>query len=575
MAAVIRDMPMARKLYASFGVVIALLAAVAGASLWAQSSMGDASAAARSAAHRAQAGAVVGGLAGYIHESQTRFVLTRGASYRDHLGDLAGFRAGLRTLAADTASPADRARLQAVRRGFAGVLRFDRILIADVRAGRLGRATRIVQGGADHAADHLSAGAAAYRASANRDEAAAEAHFASTRTLAQWMVVLVSLAAALLGIGFAYVVGRAVTNGLRPVLDRLTMLRMHCATDLKAGLEAMAIGDLTVGVTPVTPLIEHTGHDEIGQTADAVNAIRDATVASVHAYNRMREELSGLVGQITHVAGSIGAASQDIASTSEDASRAVAEIAMAMNSVAAGAERQARMVEHANVTTAETSEAAEQARQVAEEGAAHAGRAAEAMASVDESTREVTTAIQQLAGKSEQIGGIVETITGLADQTNLLALNAAIEAARAGEQGRGFAVVAEEVRKLAEQSHDAAGRIADLIGEIQAETTRVVSVVEATSGRTEDGNAVVGSTRDAFVAIDEAVRRVTSRIREIAAATTEVAGLAGQASVATEQVSASTQETTASAQELAASAHTLADTAETLERLVSGFKACG
>jgi methyl-accepting chemotaxis protein len=212
---------------------------------------------------------------------------------------------------------------------------------------------------------------------------------------------------------------------------------------------------------------------------------------------------------------------------------------------------------------------------VAEEGAAHAGHAAEAMASVNESTREVTTAILQLAGKSEQIGGIVETITGLADQTNLLALNAAIEAARAGEQGRGFAVVAEEVRKLAEQSHTAAGRIADLIGEIQSETSRVVTVVEATSGRTEEGNAVVGRTRDAFVAIDEAVRLVTSRIHEIAAATGEVAGVAGQASVATEQVSASTQETTASAQELAAGAHTLAVTAETLERLVSGFKIAG
>ena len=89
------------------------------------------------------------------------------------------------------------------------------------------------------------------------------------------------------------------------------------------------------------------------------------------------------------------------------------------------------------------------------------------------------SAIRGLGDKSERIGGIVDTITGIAEQTNLLALNAAIEAARAGEQGRGFAVVAEEVRKLAEESQQAAGQIAGLIGEIQAETEHAVEVVDA------------------------------------------------------------------------------------------------
>ena len=109
-----------------------------------------------------------------------------------------------------------------------------------------------------------------------------------------------------------------------------------------------------------------------------------------------------------------------------------------------------------------------------------------------DSSRAVTEAIDGLADKSKQIGAIVETITGIAEQTNLLALNTAIEAARAGEQGRGFAVVAEEVRKLAEESQEAAAQIARLISAIQVETTKTGHGGRRTArGRTDDGAGVV------------------------------------------------------------------------------------
>jgi uncharacterized phage infection (PIP) family protein YhgE len=234
----------------------------------------------------------------------------------------------------------------------------------------------------------------------------------------------------------------------------------------------------------------------------------------------------------------------------------------------------------------QTAEVATHAREAAQQGVQAAEQAHEAMRSVRDSSQAAAQAIGELASKSEQIGAIVQTITAIAEQTNLLALNAAIEAARAGEQGRGFAVVAEEVRKLAEESQQAAHEISQLIGAIQSETSKTVGVVEDGAQRTQDGVAVVEETRAAFVSIGQAVDDMTARIEQIAAAAqqitasatgmqesiSDVAAVAEQSSASTEEVSASTEQTSASAQQIAASAHELATNAEQLDRLVSRFQ---
>ena len=78
---------------------------------------------------------------------------------------------------------------------------------------------------------------------------------------------------------------------------------------------------------------------------------------------------------------------------------------------------------------------------------------------ISQSTDETLQTIQILENRVQHIEELTNTIIAIANQTSLLSLNASIEAARAGENGKGFAVVAEEVRKLAEQSHDAVGSI--------------------------------------------------------------------------------------------------------------------
>ena len=72
-------------------------------------------------------------------------------------------------------------------------------------------------------------------------------------------------------------------------------------------------------------------------------------------------------------------------------------------------------------------------------------------------------AMDKVESQTGKIVAIVDVMDDLAFQTNLLALNASVEAARAGEAGRGFAVVAVEVRRLAQQSAEAAKGVRTLV----------------------------------------------------------------------------------------------------------------
>ncbi|RTL46726.1 MAG: hypothetical protein EKK53_02515 [Burkholderiales bacterium] len=74
---------------------------------------------------------------------------------------------------------------------------------------------------------------------------------------------------------------------------------------------------------------------------------------------------------------------------------------------------------------------------------------------------------------------LAELISDIARQTNMLAINAAIEAARAGNEGSGFKVVAAEVRRLSNQTADAARQVTDGIQQAAQAIEREASQLAA------------------------------------------------------------------------------------------------
>ena len=319
-----------------------------------------------------------------------------------------------------------------------------------------------------------------------------------------------------------------------------------------------------------------------------------------HAFDKMIRNMRGLIKQVSQSAEHLAAASQELTASSHQSADASNQVAGSIMAVAQGAENQvaavnetSAVVEEISATIEEVAATANQMSGVADKTASStsAGQAAvdlavKQMGQVGTGAKKAQTAAADLEGGSRQIAEIVGLISNIAGQTNLLALNAAIEAARAGEAGRGFAVVAEEVRKLAEQSEQAATQITALIDKNNDNIRNVVSVVGAAIADIDQGVVLVNNAGTGFAEIGKLVLDLSQQVQQISKALGEIATGSGRIvhsikevgrvsrDTATEAqtVSAATEEQSASMQEIASSSQALAKLAGDLQLAMTKFK---
>jgi methyl-accepting chemotaxis protein len=382
--------------------------------------------------------------------------------------------------------------------------------------------------------------------------------------LAQGSIGLVSL---LLACAFALVASRSLIN---PLIHTQKAVSEMSTGNLTASIQKNVLGR----------------KDEIGHLAIAIND--------------MNGNLRAIITQVSKSAEQIAASSQQFTASAEQSAQAACQVAASITDVAKGAEEQLVAADGTTSVVAEMSlsikNMATNAGKVASQTAEAAGKAQNGRQSVDQAVNQMSQieytvntsaeVVAKLGERSIEIGQIVDTIAGIAGQTNLLALNAAIEAARAGEQGKGFAVVAEEVRKLAEQSQEAAKQIANLITEIRGDTDKAVVAMNDGTREVKIGAGVVQVAGQAFQEIANTIAEVSAQIQEISTEIEQVEavsrqivssvqkinnlskGVAGEA----QTVSAATEEQTASMEEIASSSQALAKLAQDLQTAVGKFR---
>ncbi len=328
--------------------------------------------------------------------------------------------------------------------------------------------------------------------------------------------------------------------------------------------------------------------------------LQDEIGELMHDFNRMIEQVRGLVQEIDYTCSTLMKSSSEYYAMADNNAATAQQVLASVSNISSGSDQQSvaaqKILSQIQAFASQISKITHNANHASDQALSNAkinitgiqmmqqlhANSQNNMDYVEQGVLE----IEGLQHKSEAVVKIMQSIEKVAKQTNLISFNASIEAARAGEHGRGFSVIASEIQQLAQEvemlSKKTYGYLAEMISQVaqtadSMKKTQKASCDEHTSML--EAEKILETIKDTSHVIEQEMQALYKSIdcmneekHHILEAVEEIAGISEEATAATQQIHAGVERHVKNNDTALSASEQLLNAAKSLKQKVRRFK---